>query len=69
MADFKAYCTRRMREVGVIDRDRPAWAHHGSTRYIKTPESLSRAIAYVLHEQGDELAQRVPGGWIGDVEA
>jgi len=52
MNDVKAWSTRRLVEAGLAARGAPIWARHGSTRNLNTPRSLSRAIAYVLQEQG-----------------
>ena len=49
MTQLKARSTRRLREHGF-----PAakvWTEHGSTRWIKTPESLAAAIDYVTNHQ------------------
>lgn len=66
MSQLKAYATRRMREVQAIDPKRKAWARHGSTRYLNTPKSLSRAVEHVRDEQGDDLPTRLPRGWLDD---
>jgi REP element-mobilizing transposase RayT len=58
--DFKAYSTRRMREAGVLPPDVEPWSHHGSTRYLNTPESLVRATDYVLNDQGEPLEMKSP---------
>jgi hypothetical protein len=46
MSSLKAYATRGLRNANVLDHVN-AWTRHGSTRYIKTPESLAKAIEYV----------------------
>lgn len=51
MDQFKAWCTRRLREAGLAGAAAPVWVEHGSTRWINTEESLAKAIHYVLHEQ------------------
>lgn len=51
MEQFKAWGTRRLREADCISHDQPAWVEHGSTRWIKTAESLAKAIDYVLNQQ------------------
>lgn len=63
MNDLKAYCTRRMREAGVLGRDVEPWSYHGSTRYLDTGKSFGRAIVYVMEEQGPALEMRCPAGW------
>lgn len=66
MMQFKAYCTRRMREAKAVDPNVKVGARHGSTRYVTTPRSLSRAIEYVRDEQGEDLPTRLPRGWLDD---
>ncbi len=51
MDQFKAWGTRRLREAGHISPEQPAWVEHGSTRWVKTPESLDKAIDYVRNRQ------------------
>lgn len=63
MNDFKAYCTRRMREAGVLGLDVEPWSYHGSTRYLDSPNSFALAIKYVFEEQGAPLEMRRPLGW------
>ena len=63
MNDFKAYCTRRMRETGVFPANRDAWSYHGSTRWIDTQESFTQAVDYVTNQQGAPLARAEPSGW------
>jgi REP element-mobilizing transposase RayT len=56
MADFKAWASRRLREVCGEPADRDRWTQHGSTRYLNKEASLAAAIAYVVDEQGEALA-------------
>jgi hypothetical protein len=63
MNDFKSWSTRRMVESGILAPDINAWVRHGSTRYLNTDESFSRATHYTLHEQGPPLPTRRPSGW------
>ena len=51
MEQFKAWCTRRLREAGLAQSDRPVWTEHGSTRWINDNESLSKAVRYVTEHQ------------------
>ena len=53
--DFKAYCTRRMKEAGAWKSETSPWAEHGSKRYLWKEENVARAIDYVLNHQGDAL--------------
>jgi REP element-mobilizing transposase RayT len=46
MDELKAYATRALRRAGFFMDQKP-WTRHGSTRYIKTQESLNAAIRYV----------------------
>ncbi len=58
--DFKAWCTRRMVERGVVEKGSRVWATHGSTRWLHG-EGLAKAIDYVLNQQGPALPEREPG--------
>jgi REP element-mobilizing transposase RayT len=49
MAYLKSWASRRLNEAEG-PRDRPWWTEHGSTRYIKTEESLAKAIEYVRNQ-------------------
>ena len=60
MCDFKAYATRRMREEGLLEPESRAWSHHGSTRYLRSEASFSRAVQYVVNEQGEALPMESP---------
>ena len=53
--DFKAYCTRRMKEDGLWKSKTSPWAEHGSKRYLWKEQNVARAIDYVLNHQGDAL--------------
>ena len=64
--DLKAWCTRRMRESGVMGKDMTAWEEHGSTRWLNTDAQFQRAMTYVLKEQGPDLPQIQPPGWKGN---
>jgi len=50
MKDFKAYATRRLRESGELEQNRPVWTEGGSTRFLWTETSLSAAIEYVRNQ-------------------
>jgi REP element-mobilizing transposase RayT len=50
MQQLKMWCSRRLCDAGLVERSTDLWTRHGSTRYIKTEESLASAIFYV--EQG-----------------
>lgn len=53
---LKAYSSRALNHFALDGPDRRRWARHGSTRYLWTRESVSAAIQYVVHEQGDAMA-------------
>jgi REP element-mobilizing transposase RayT len=55
MEDYKAYCTRRLREAGFDPARRHRWTEGGSKRYLWKPEQLQAAIRYVLDEQGEPM--------------
>ncbi len=51
----KGWCTRRLREAGLVGADQPVWTEGGSKRYLWDDESLARARHYVRNEQGPDL--------------
>lgn len=51
MSDFKAWCSRRLREQHA-ESDRTRWTQHGSTRHLMTEEEFHSAVRYVLLGQG-----------------
>lgn len=52
MNSLKSWCTRRLRESGLIAADVKPWSHHGSTVYLWDNDSLNEAIRYVTESQG-----------------
>jgi hypothetical protein len=56
MGQLKAWCTRRLREAGLIAGDSAVWARHGSTRYLWSRHGIDDAVAYVRDRQGKDLA-------------
>jgi REP element-mobilizing transposase RayT len=56
MSDFKAYASRRLKQMRPDEPDRKRWARHGSTRWLWKPEHVSAAIQYVVSEQGDVMS-------------
>lgn len=54
---LKAYCTRRLREAGVIGADRRIWTDGGSTRYLWNADDVAAAVDYVINQQGPPLAR------------
>ena len=61
MADYKAYCTRRLREAGFEPDRCHRWTENGSKRYLWKPEPLQAAMRYVLDEQGEPMEVFVAG--------
>jgi hypothetical protein len=55
LTDVKAYCTRRLRERGLIGNRLHVWSEHGSTIYLWRNDQVDRAIEYVQFGQGDDL--------------
>ena len=55
LADLKAWCTRNLRKEKLIAPKQPAWAEHGSTIWLWTPEQLANKARYVRDEQGPPL--------------
>jgi REP element-mobilizing transposase RayT len=51
MEQFKAWCTRRLREAGLAGPDQRVWTEHGSTRWLDSPESFAEAVDYVKNQQ------------------
>ena len=52
MGTFKAYGTRRLRDLGLISADELVWAKRGSARALRSDESVAVAIDYVANRQG-----------------
>ena len=50
---FKSYSTRKLRKAGLLGVEMRPWARGKSRRYLWKPRHVSRAIDYVLYEQGD----------------
>ena len=55
MNSFKAYSTRELRKMGLIDHGQKVWARHGSTRYLWTEQHVDAAVEYVIYDQGGDL--------------
>ncbi len=51
MTQFKAWCTRRLRESGLAADTQRFWTEHGSTRYLWKEDQLQSAIEYVTECQ------------------
>ena len=51
MEQLKAWSTRRLREAGLVDRERRVWVEHGSTKWINDEDGVRFAADYVLNRQ------------------
>ena len=51
MRTLKSWCTRRLRECGAVDLDRPVWSREGSTVYLWDEEEIAQACWYVTDGQ------------------
>jgi hypothetical protein len=56
MIAMKAYASRTLNQQALDSPHRRRWAHHGSTRYLWTEDSIQTAIQYIVHEQGQPMA-------------
>jgi REP element-mobilizing transposase RayT len=56
MNDLKSYASRCLNQLGLDEPHRKRWARHGSTRWLWKPQSVSAAIRYVVHGQGEPMA-------------
>ena len=67
MAYLKHYASRALnRQTG---EPRRRWTRHGSTRWLWEPESVDRAIHYVVHQQGAPMAvHTLPTHWTDALE-
>ncbi len=54
---LKANATRKMKESRCWFSERSPWVRGGSKKYLWTEEALSKAIAYVLFDQGEPLPE------------
>jgi len=48
---LKSWCTRRMREQGLWEKELSPWSRHGSTRYLWNEVEIAEACRYVLYGQ------------------
>ena len=56
MDEFKAYASRALNAAQCDPVGCKRWARHGSTRFLNTDESITRAIRYTVDEQGTMMA-------------
>lgn len=57
LGDLKAWCTRRLREAGIVAPDRRIWTDGGSTVYLWNTDDLAVAVGYVANRQGVDLPE------------
>ena len=55
MEDFKAYCSRRLRETGFDPERKHRWTEGGSKRFLWKLEHLLAAVRYTVDEQGEPM--------------
>ncbi|MFU8828729.1 MAG: hypothetical protein ACNA8P_04745 [Phycisphaerales bacterium] len=60
VTQLKQWGTRRLRESGVIESDRPVWSRHASTRQLFKDPEVHRAVRYTLEGQ-DRHAEKSTG--------
>jgi len=51
MEQFKAWSTRRLREVNIIAPEVKPWTEHGSTRWLNDADAVAAAVEYVTNRQ------------------
>jgi REP element-mobilizing transposase RayT len=56
MSDFKAWCSRRLKERHGEVADRTRWTQHGSTRHLMTAEAVYAAVRYAVLDQGTQMS-------------
>jgi REP element-mobilizing transposase RayT len=54
LTTLKAWCTRRLRRMELIENDERVWSRHGSTVYLWTELDVEAACTYVLDAQDDK---------------
>jgi REP element-mobilizing transposase RayT len=56
MTHLKSAASRRLNDRGFDDPTRKRWACHGSTRRLWDRDSVLKAIAYVIDQQGEPMS-------------
>jgi len=51
MNHLKSWCTRVLRESGLIDKEFSPWSRHGSTRYLWSEKDVLEVVRYVRFGQ------------------
>jgi hypothetical protein len=60
LSDFKAWCTRRLREAGCVEPpEREVWTEGGSTRLVFDGQGLAAVIQYTKFGQGPDLPKEL----------
>ncbi len=54
MNSLKSWCTRKLRENGLLSDEIKPWSRHGSTRYLWDERALYYACRYVIVFQDDK---------------
>ena len=54
MNAFKSYASHELNKYGGAQTKR--WARHGSTVYLWKPDAVTKAVRYVIEEQGEPMA-------------
>lgn len=55
LSQFKAWCTRRLREARLVSAETRPWTNHGSTRYLWDESAVAGAAEYVEERQGSDV--------------
>jgi REP element-mobilizing transposase RayT len=55
LTTFKAWATRRCRDMSLLGPAEKLWTRHGSTRYLWAERDIDTAARYVVEGQGDSL--------------
>ena len=56
MNEFKSYASRELNRLTGGGSERKRWARHGSTRWLWKDEDVSKALRYVINDQGEPMA-------------
>jgi REP element-mobilizing transposase RayT len=56
MNAWKCYASRALNQMKLDHPGRRRWARHGSTRHLWNSDAVSRAIHYVVCEQGERMS-------------
>ena len=56
MITLKCRASRALNQCGIDPPGRKRWARHGSTRHLWTGPAVSKAVHYVITDQGEPMA-------------